>query len=64
MKIKICCGLMKNYCEDNSYIRLNEYSEREPIIDTALYEANPVEIYYCPFCGKKIELMKEWKGEI
>ena len=63
-KIKICCGLMESYCKDNNYIRLNEYSEREVIIDTALYEANPVEIDYCPFCGKKIKLIKEEKGEI
>ena len=56
-KIKICCGQMKSYAVDNSYIRLNEYSEREVVIDTALYDSNEVEIDYCPFCGKKIEFI-------
>lgn len=51
---------MKSYAVDNSYIKLNEYydnkPEKEVVIDTALYDSNEVEIDYCPFCGKKIEL--------
>ena len=56
MEIKICCEDMKGYI-DNGYIRLHEY-EREVVIDTALYDENEVEIDYCPFCGKKIEIQR------
>jgi len=69
MKIIICCEDMK-YRTDN-YIRLNEYRNykneliREVIIDTGdkeadvISESDEVEIKYCPFCGEKIELIKE-----
>jgi len=57
MKIKICCGQMESYI-DSMYITLNEYGdEKEVVIDTALYDENEVEIDYCPFCGKKIEII-------
>ena len=57
-KIKICCGQMESYI-DNGYIELHEYDDkREVVIDTALYDENEVEIDYCPFCGKKIEIIQ------
>ena len=59
MKIKICCKEMESYI-DSLYIELHEYDDkREVVIDTALYDENEVEIDYCPFCGKKIEIIKE-----
>ena len=62
MKIKICCGQMKSYYVDNSYIRLNKYDDKyEVSIDTFVYDENEVEIECCPFCGKMIEINK--KGE-
>jgi len=59
MKVKICCGQMGCYL-DNSYLRCNEYPDNriETVIDTSLYDENEVEIDYCPWCGKKIELIK------
>ena len=59
MKVKICCGQMESYAGDSSYIRVED---KHAVIDTAMYDENPVDIDYCPFCGKKIELVKE-KGE-
>ena len=56
MKIKICCEDMKGYI-DSLYIRLHEY-DKEVVIDTAMYDENEVEIEYCPFCGKKIEIIQ------
>jgi len=57
MEIKICCGEMESYI-DSSYIRLYEYdNKKEVVIDTAIYEENEIEIEYCPFCGKKIEII-------
>jgi len=58
MKIKICCEDMKGYI-DSLYIRLHEYDDKkEVVIDTAMYDENEVEIEYCPFCGKKIEIIQ------
>lgn len=64
MKIKICCEQIESYI-DNGYIKLHEYDDendeleawQEVVIDTALYDENEVEIDYCPFCGKEIELV-------
>ena len=64
MKIKICCEAIEGYI-NSLYIKLNEYDnetkynkKNEVVIDTALYEENQVEIEYCPFCGKKIEIIE------
>ena len=58
--IKVCCEMMKDYTEDG-YIKVwkDGYWTNKPeiTINTALYEENPVNIDYCPFCGKKIEII-------
>ena len=69
MKVKICCEDMKYHI--GNYIRLNEYCNykneliREVIIDTGdkeaeiISESDEVEMKYCLFCGRKIEIIKE-----
>ena len=54
MEIRICCGNMASYASE-SYIKLEG---KQPVLDTALYDENSIDIDYCPFCGKKIELLK------
>ena len=54
MKIKICCENMEGYI-NSLYIQL---CDNQPTIDTALYDENETDIDYCPWCGKKIEIIK------
>jgi hypothetical protein len=49
-KIKICCEMMKDYINHTVKV-FNGHA----VLDSAIYEENPIDIDYCPWCGKKIE---------
>jgi len=67
LKVKICCEQMKYYVK-HYWVEVNQEGNAE--LDTDMYEGSPVEIDYCPWCGKKIEIIEveeledipEWKA--
>ena len=56
-KVTFCCGQMENYIK---FLHLIIYGEKEVRFNLSLRNCEYVDtpIYYCPFCGEKIEYIK------